>query len=1020
MNSKKSLVAFASIAFALVVAGPVSAACSLSTLSDCDSAGLQGLIAQLLGGTQTGTTQTGVTTPSACQGVTFSRNLKLGSTGADVKCLQAVLNNSADTQVALTGVGSKGSESTYFGAKTQVAVKAFQTKYGISPVAGFVGSITRAKLNVLLANGTGNGTGTGLPAGCTSAAGYSPTTGLSCSTGSVLPAGCTSATGYSPTTGLSCSGAGTGVAAGQPLTVALAANTPVGGNILKGEANKTVTKVTLTAGNDADVVINTLKVKSFGTADLGNVDVSAVKIFDNGNQVGTTQSMVSGVATFTFAPAITITKGTAKNLDIVVSIASGATGVSATVRMGILDATAIGGGTTFTGTFPVVGNAYTIVAGGALGTVSVTNGVVVPVTSIGSGTKDVELGNFVVSAGTNEDISLNQFVVTYLGTPSTGSAVLDTDVNNIRVVVDGVVVGTAASFSSRKATVNFTTPLVISRGSAKTLKVLGDAVSGAGRRIQLQADIDSVSGVGVTSGVGIAGPAIALAAGATNEIAITRGSLSVSVSSATPQGTDAQYVKSTSAQTLGVFDIRAIGEDVLVSSLGFSITGPSGATGSITSVGLYNEAGGLISSNLVDFTAAEWDNSPSAAKYFNLSATIPANTTQKFYVKGITNGITAPDPASIVVALVNNQTGTKSIIGTGMNSSAQEGSYNVTLASTLALPAVSVNQGPIATYSGDPLATALNQSIMSPASQVTVGTVKITAQREDQTLRSIVLTGVPSTSNMAALLSTVALYDGTTQVTNFIAPVTNTVTFSGSDVLQPAVTFVKGTAKTLRIVANTAGSITGTNFYFTIAATSGDLTTVGKTSGQLFASAAAADLRVSSGSTAAGTYTLNPYIVEILKDAASPSGTVGRATYQTYATYKMDSYGTTSDVNLTSVTFYSKVGLPSGATAAMFRLVDADTGETITVTSTAVTAASGIVTFTIESGNLTITNGVSKRINLQITTTNTTAWPALTAMQWTIIPSTSVTFAGTGVAVGSSNGVNYSIPADANLVNIGQ
>lgn len=664
MNSKKSLVAFASIAFALVVAGPVSAACSLSTLSDCDSAGLQGLIAQLLGGTQTGTTQTGVTTPSACQGVTFSRNLKLGSTGADVKCLQAVLNNSADTQVALTGVGSKGSESTYFGAKTQVAVKAFQTKYGISPVAGFVGSITRAKLNVLLANGTGNGTGTGLPAGCTSAAGYSPTTGLSCSTGSVLPAGCTSATGYSPTTGLSCSGAGTGVAAGQPLTVALAANTPVGGNILKGEANKTVTKVTLTAGNDADVVINTLKVKSFGTADLGNVDVSAVKIFDNGNQVGTTQSMVSGVATFTFAPAITITKGTAKNLDIVVSIASGATGVSATVRMGILDATAIGGGTTFTGTFPVVGNAYTIVAGGALGTVSVTNGVVVPVTSIGSGTKDVELGNFVVSAGTNEDISLNQFVVTYLGTPSTGSAVLDTDVNNIRVVVDGVVVGTAASFSSRKATVNFTTPLVISRGSAKTLKVLGDAVSGAGRRIQLQADIDSVSGVGVTSGVGIAGPAIALAAGATNEIAITRGSLSVSVSSATPQGTDAQYVKSTSAQTLGVFDIRAIGEDVLVSSLGFSITGPSGATGSITSVGLYNEAGGLISSNLVDFTAAEWDNSPSAAKYFNLSATIPANTTQKFYVKGITNGITAPDPASIVVALVNNQTGTdrKSVV----------------------------------------------------------------------------------------------------------------------------------------------------------------------------------------------------------------------------------------------------------------------------------------------------------------------------------------------------------------------
>jgi hypothetical protein len=44
------------------------------------------------------------------------------------------------------------------------------------------------------------------PAGCTSAVGYSATTGQLCSGASLFPAGCTSALGYSPTTGQACNG----------------------------------------------------------------------------------------------------------------------------------------------------------------------------------------------------------------------------------------------------------------------------------------------------------------------------------------------------------------------------------------------------------------------------------------------------------------------------------------------------------------------------------------------------------------------------------------------------------------------------------------------------------------------------------------------------------------------------------------------------------------------------------------------------------------------------------------------
>jgi hypothetical protein len=87
----------------------------------------------------------------------LSTNLSVGSSGVQVALLQQILNRDPDTQVASSGTGSPGMESTYFGPLTKLAVMRFQTKYAnevLSPAGlvsgtGYVGAYTRQKLNGL-------------------------------------------------------------------------------------------------------------------------------------------------------------------------------------------------------------------------------------------------------------------------------------------------------------------------------------------------------------------------------------------------------------------------------------------------------------------------------------------------------------------------------------------------------------------------------------------------------------------------------------------------------------------------------------------------------------------------------------------------------------------------------------------------------------------------------------------------------------------------------------------------------
>lgn len=93
-------------------------------------------------------------TATATANASFSRDLTIGSTGADVTALQNFLIKEGYAIAA----GATG----YFGGQTQAALAKYQAANGITPAAGYFGPITRAKVSAGGSNGgTDNGNGSG-------------------------------------------------------------------------------------------------------------------------------------------------------------------------------------------------------------------------------------------------------------------------------------------------------------------------------------------------------------------------------------------------------------------------------------------------------------------------------------------------------------------------------------------------------------------------------------------------------------------------------------------------------------------------------------------------------------------------------------------------------------------------------------------------------------------------------------------------------------------------------------------
>jgi len=422
---------------------------------------LNAQLSSLQGGATTGTSATG-----AVCGYTFATNLSKGDTGTDVKNLQIVLNSDPDTKVAESGAGSPGNETEYFGSLTKQAVIKFQNKYasevlapiGLSAGTGYVGSMTRSKLNALY--------------------GTCPTT----TTGGVT-------TGTTATT--------TTTTTGTPMLTVSAATQPAATLAVGSAARVPFTKITLTAG-DSDVTVNSVTVKRTGLAS-DSVFSGIVLLDEDGTQLGIAKTLNS-IHQATIGSSFTVPAGTSKTLTVAANMASKTTLSSYAGEVPYLSVVAINTPAEVTGALPITGAGLTINSTLTIGTASFSRGPLDPAAnpSKAVGTTGYTFAQVRATAGSAEKVRLQSIRWNQSGSVS------PSDIANVKVYVGDTAYDTKVSSDGKYYSASFGDGIVIDKGMFKDIAIKGDIVSGSGRTIDF--DIYKTTDVyltGETYGYGI-------------------------------------------------------------------------------------------------------------------------------------------------------------------------------------------------------------------------------------------------------------------------------------------------------------------------------------------------------------------------------------------------------------------------------------------------------------------------------------------------------------------------------------
>lgn len=297
---------------------------------------------------------TPATTPASSY--TFTRNLTVGSRGADVTELQKFLVSGGYLTLA--------TPTTYFGNATKAALAKYQAANGISPAVGYFGTLTRGKVNA-----------------ATPAVPATPAT-----------PGTTPATPATPA-----------VPAG---TMGVTVDTMAGATLPKGASNVTVLAPKF-SGN------GTITALTFTRTGVGaTTDFSNVYLYDAGKRLTTGRTINSQTHQVTFTGLNVKVEGS-KTLQLGADVATGAaTGNQHAFE--ITKASDVQADVTISGT-PVKGATFTI-GGQSVGSATITKTGSINNPSIGQ--KAAKLSEFKIEAGSTENITLNRVSLFYSGSLS--------------------------------------------------------------------------------------------------------------------------------------------------------------------------------------------------------------------------------------------------------------------------------------------------------------------------------------------------------------------------------------------------------------------------------------------------------------------------------------------------------------------------------------------------------------------------------------------------------------------------
>lgn len=552
---------FAAPARAALTESQIQSILSLLSSFGADATTISNVNASLRGQPTSG----GPSTPSTggtCYA--WTRDLQQGSTGADVMGLQKFLNGDAATMVASTGAGSPGNETSTFGPATKAAVIKFQTKYNVTPIAGYFGAKSRAQAALV------------------------------------------------------CGGSTPGPITGGGVTVSAAAQ-PANALIPKNAAQVPFTTFTISNGSSAAVTVNSVTVERTG---LGQDSIfSGVILTENGIRLGNTKTLNSNHQA-TLDAAVTVQPGQTRTFTVAGDIGALA---SQSGQIAALSVVAVNASGAVAGSLPIMGASHTMNNTLTIGTLSVRQGSSDPDSTTLS--KEIGTTNYVgasinATAGSAEDVWLKS-----IRWNQSGSAA-SSDIANVRTVIDGTEYTMSVDSTGKYYTVTFPgNGVELQKGFTKEIMVKFDVIGGSGRNANFDIyKAGDIYAVGEVYGYGITADADANTASATtdasefitsdgtasgssgtpffsgSQIDITGGSVtSFSRANEVP----AQNIAENAAnQVLGGFAMDVKGEGITVGQMVFWIT-ENGSTGNgddITSVTLVDKNGAVVAGP-VDATA---------------------------------------------------------------------------------------------------------------------------------------------------------------------------------------------------------------------------------------------------------------------------------------------------------------------------------------------------------------------------------------------------------------------------------